>query len=263
MNDTVLLRIDDAIARVTLNRPQVLNALDSDMVDGLTEAFERIEGAAGLRVVVLTGSGAGFMAGGDIRQFQEIMHLSPAEKRAFFERFIHRVHPVVIAMRRLPLPIIAGVHGAVAGIGMSLMMACDLALAADDARFTLAYCHLGTSPDGGSTFFLPRHVGSKKAMEIALLGDRFDAATALRLGLVNDVVPAADLASRIGDLAARLARGPEAAYAATKRLLNRSASVTIETQLQAEAESFASCAATPDFSEGVAAFIGKRPAKFS
>jgi 2-(1,2-epoxy-1,2-dihydrophenyl)acetyl-CoA isomerase len=263
MNDTVLLRLDGSIATVTLNRPLVLNALDADMVDGLAAAFERIEGEAALRVVVLVGAGAGFMAGGDIRQFQEIMHLSPPDRRAFFERFIHRVHPTIIAMRRLPLPIIAGVHGAVAGFGMSLLMACDLALAADDARFTLAYCHLGTSPDGGSTFFLPRHVGSKKAMEIALLGDRFDAAMALRLGLVNDVVPAADLGPRVAELAARLARGPAAAYAATKRLLHQSGSVTIETQLQAEAENFARCAATPDFAEGVAAFVAKRPAKFS
>jgi 2-(1,2-epoxy-1,2-dihydrophenyl)acetyl-CoA isomerase len=263
MNDTVLLRIEGRVATVTLNRPQVLNALNSDMVDGLMEAFERIAGDAALRVVVLTGSGNGFMAGGDIRRFQEVMSLSPAEKRAYFERFIHRVHPVIIAMRRLPLPIIASVHGAVAGIGMSLMMACDLAIATEDARFTLAYVHLGTSPDGGSTFFLPRHVGSKKAMEIALLGDRFDAATALLLGLVNEIVPPADLARRVADLSARLARGPAAAYAATKRLIYQSGSVTIETQLQAEAESFADCAATPDFAEGVAAFIDKRPATFS
>jgi 2-(1,2-epoxy-1,2-dihydrophenyl)acetyl-CoA isomerase len=263
MNDTVLLRVDGAVATVTLNRPQVLNALDSAMVDGLAAAFERIDGDAALRVVVLTGSGNGFMAGGDIRRFQEVMTLSPAEKRAYFERFIHRIHPVIIAMRRLPLPIVAGVHGAVAGIGMSLMMACDLAIAADDTRFTLAYCHLGTSPDGGSTFFLPRHVGLKKAMEIALLGDRFDAATASRLGLINETVPAADLARRVAELSARLARGPAAAYAATKRLLNQSGSATIETQLQAEAESFAHCAATADFAEGVAAFVGKRPANFS
>jgi 2-(1,2-epoxy-1,2-dihydrophenyl)acetyl-CoA isomerase len=262
MTESVLLRIDGAIATVTLNRPEVLNALDRSMTEGLAAALDRIEGEAGVRVVVLKGSGAGFMAGGDIRQFQQVMHLSPAEKRAFFERFIHQVHPTIIGMRRLPIPIIAAVHGAVAGIGMSLMMACDLALAADDSRFTLAYCHLGASPDGGSTFFLPRHVGSKKAMEIALLGDRFDAATALRLGLVNDIVPPGELERRVGELAARLARGPAAAYAATKRLLNQSGTATIETQLQAEAENFAACAATPDFAEGVAAFLAKRPPQF-
>ena len=166
-------------------------------------------------------------------------------------------------MRRFPLPIIAGVHGAVAGFGMSLLMACDLALAADDARFTLAYCHLGTSPDGGFDV-LP----ATSCREQEGDGDRparrsFDAATALRLGLVNDVVPAADLGPRVAELAARLARGPAAAYAATKRLLHQSGSVTIETQLQAEAENFARCAAMPDFAEGVAAFVAKRAAKFS
>jgi 2-(1,2-epoxy-1,2-dihydrophenyl)acetyl-CoA isomerase len=262
MEDPVLLRIDGAVATITLNRPQVLNALDATMVDGLAAAIERIEGAAGLRVVVLAGAGASFMAGGDIRGFKDVIPLPPAERRAYFERFIHRVHPAIIAMRRLPLPIVARVHGAVAGIGMSLMLACDLAVAAEDTVFTLAYCHLGTSPDGGSTFFLPRHVGSKKAMEIALLGDRFDAAAALHLGLVNTVVPASELVGRTEALAARLARGPRAAYAATKRLLNQSGLASLESQLQAEAENFAACAATDDFAEGVAAFIGKRPAQF-
>jgi 2-(1,2-epoxy-1,2-dihydrophenyl)acetyl-CoA isomerase len=261
-NDTVLLHIEGVVATVELNRPKVLNALDAALAEGLASAFERIEGDPSLRVVVLKGAGAGFMAGGDIRQFQETMHLSPAERRAWFERFIHRVHPIIIAMRRLPIPVIAAVHGAVAGIGMSLMMAADLALAAEDSVFTLAYCRLGTSPDGGSTFFLPRHVGSKKAMEIALLGDRFDAGTALRLGLVNDIVPAAALADRVAALAARLAAGPAEAYAATKRLIGQSGTATIAAQLQAEAECFARCAATPDFAEGVAAFLEKRPPKF-
>jgi 2-(1,2-epoxy-1,2-dihydrophenyl)acetyl-CoA isomerase len=190
------------------------------------------------------------------------MHRPSAEKRAFVERFIHQVHPTIIAMRRLPVPIVAAVHGAVAGIGMSLMMACDLALAADDTRFTLAYCHLGTSPDGGSTFFLPRTLGMKRAMEVALLGERIDAKTALAWGLVNWVVPAAELGERTAALARRLASGPAEAYAGTKRLLSQSLGSSIETQLQAEAESFARCTGTEDFVEGVAAFIAKRPPKF-
>src|SRR5882672_10212852 len=243
MDDAVLLRLAEGVATITLNRPKVLNALDGAMVDGLATALERIEASAGLRVVVLEGAGAGFMAGGDIRAFQAVMDLSPAAKRVFFERFIHRFHPIIIMLRRLPLPVIARVHGAVAGAGMSLLMACDLAIAAEDAVFTLAYCHLGTSPDGGSTYFLPRHVGSKKAMEIALLGDRFGAASALHLGLVNSVVPAAELDQRIEELATRLASGPREAYAATKRLLNQSGGTALATQLQDEAEHFAACAA--------------------
>ncbi|HLJ19476.1 MAG TPA: enoyl-CoA hydratase-related protein, partial [Stellaceae bacterium] len=158
---------------------------------------------------------------------------------------------------------IAAVHGAVAGIGMSLVLAADLAIATEDARFTLAYCHLGTSPDGGSTFFLPRTLGMKRAMEVALLGDRLDARTALAWSLVNWVVPTAELSERTMELAHRLAAGPAQAYAGTKRLLGQSLASSLETQLQAEAESFARCAGTEDFVEGVAAFIGKRPPKFS
>jgi 2-(1,2-epoxy-1,2-dihydrophenyl)acetyl-CoA isomerase len=157
---------------------------------------------------------------------------------------------------------VAQVHGAVAGFGMSLLMACDLAVAADDSYYTLAYILIGTSPDGGSTYGLPRIVGMKKAMEIALLGDRFDAATAERLGFVNRVVPAAELAGAARTLAQRLAAGPALAYAGTKRLLQQSLNSTLETQLQAEAESFARCASGPDFKEGVMAFVEKRKPNF-
>jgi 2-(1,2-epoxy-1,2-dihydrophenyl)acetyl-CoA isomerase len=138
------------------------------------------------------------------------------------------------------------------------MMACDLALAADTANFTLAYTLIGTSPDGGSTYALPRLVGAKKAMEIALLGERFDAATAERLGLVNRVVPAASLEAETHKLAARLAAGPIGAYGRTKALLNGSLNASLEAQLQREAEAFAQCAAEPDFAEGVRAFLEKR-----
>jgi 2-(1,2-epoxy-1,2-dihydrophenyl)acetyl-CoA isomerase len=141
-------------------------------------------------------------------------------------------------------------------------MASDLAIAAEDSFYTLAYCHLGTSPDGGSTFFLPRTLGMKRAMEVALLGDRFDAKTALAWGLVNWVVPAAELGDRTAVLARRLATGPAEAYAGTKRLLNQSLGSSLEAQLQAEAETFARCTGTEDFVEGVAAFIAKRSPKF-
>src|SRR6185312_4533183 len=125
MAETVLLRIEGAAATVTLNRPKVLNALDAAMAEDLRAAFERIESTPGLRVVILEGAGAAFMAGGDIRQFEAVMDRSPAERRVWFERLIHDVHPVILAMRRLPLPIIAAIHGAAAGIGLSLMMASD------------------------------------------------------------------------------------------------------------------------------------------
>jgi len=263
MNDSVLLAAEAGVATITFNRPKLLNALDTSMVEGLEAALDWIAADERLRVVVLAGGGAGFMAGGDIKMFTGLTRLPAAERQPVFERFIHRFHPVILAMRRLKLPIVARVHGAVAGVGMSLMMACDLAIASEDSYYTLAYCHLGTTPDGGSSWFLPRHVGSKKAMEIALLGDRFDAAAALRLGLVNEVVPAAELDARVAALARRLAAGPREAYARTKRLLQAASSASLADQLAAEAENFAACAATGDFAEGVDAFIAKRPPRFS
>jgi 2-(1,2-epoxy-1,2-dihydrophenyl)acetyl-CoA isomerase len=263
MNDTVLLASEGAIATLTLNRPKVLNALNADMIDGLLGALDRIEADRVLRVVILKGAGNGFMAGGDIKFFTEITSLAPAERRARFERFINDVHPVILRLRRLRQPVIAAVHGACAGFGMSLLMAADLAIAAEDSFFTLAYIHLGVSPDGGSTFALPRHLGAKRAMEIALLGDRFDAAAAQALGLVNWVVPGASLAQRSLALAARLTQGPAEAQAETKRLLNRSLDQTIEAQLQAELEAFARCTVSSDFPEAVAAFIEKRAPRFA
>ena len=263
MNDTVLLAIENGVATITLNRPKVLNAIDSAMMAGLQAALDRIESDAASRVVLLRGAGAGFMAGGDIKFFTELIGMPPAERSRRFEEFIHHVHPLIVRMQRLGQPLLASVHGAVAGFGMSLLMACDLAIAADDSFYTLAYCHIGTSPDGGSTFFLPRSVGMKRAMQIALLGERFDAKTALDWGLVNWVVPAAELPARTAALAQRLAQGPAQAYAGTKRLLQRSLGAAIESQLQAEMESFARCSATEDFVEGVNAFVAKRAPRFA
>lgn len=262
MNDSVLYDVDAGVASLTFNRPKVLNALDSGMREGLEQALDRVEAEANLRVLVLRGAGAGFMAGGNIKYFTELTPLPAAERRRRFEGFIHQVHPSIVRLRRLAIPVIASVHGPVAGIGMSFLMAADLAIAAEDAIFTLAYIHLGTSPDGGSTFFLPRSVGMKRAMEIALLGERFDANTARQWGLVNWVAPASELAARTAALARRLADGPAHAYANTKRLLSRSLGSPLEAQLQAEAESFADCSGSEDFVEGVDAFIGKRAPKF-
>jgi 2-(1,2-epoxy-1,2-dihydrophenyl)acetyl-CoA isomerase len=262
-SETVLLDVADRVARITLNRPAVLNALDSTMVEGLRSAIERIAADASVRAVVLGGAGKGFMAGGDVKWFNASRELPPAERSARFERLIHEVHATLSMLRRLPQPVIARVHGPAAGFGLSLVMAADLAVAADDAMFTLAYCHIGTSPDGGSTWFLPRHVGLKKAMEIALLGDRFGAPEALRLGLVNEVVPAAELDARVAALAARLAAGPALAYEATKRLLLESLDNSLETQLHREAASFAGCVASADFVEGVGAFAEKRKPRFT
>jgi 2-(1,2-epoxy-1,2-dihydrophenyl)acetyl-CoA isomerase len=215
-----------------------------------------------VRCVVIRG-GEHFMAGGDLKWFFALIEgRSAAEKTVLFQNFVHEAHAVIICVRRMPKPVIASVSGAAAGFGLSLMMACDLAIAADTAYFTLAYSLIGASPDGGSTFALARSVGSKKAMEIALLGERFDAAAAERLGLVNRVVPATSLGGETMKLAARLAAGPTAVYGRTKALLSDALANSLESQLQREAEAFARSAAEPDFAEGLRAFIEKRQAVF-
>jgi 2-(1,2-epoxy-1,2-dihydrophenyl)acetyl-CoA isomerase len=263
-NKAVIYGSAGGITTITLNRPPALNALNAQMVADLAEAVRQAE-ADDARVVVVNGAGGHFMAGGDIKWFKDQIDAEPdkAVIKREFEAFIHPVHEVITAMRAMPKPIVAAVQGACAGFGVSLASACDLVIAADDAFFTLAYCHIGVSPDGGSTYALPRAVGLKRAFEIALLGDRFDAATAKAAGLINQVVPAAELEGAVAKLAGRLANGPTHAYGNTKALLNASLGATLAEQLDAEAKSFADCAATVDFAEGVTAFVDKRPPSFS
>ena len=254
----VLTASAGGVSTITLNRPKALNALDRSLTSGLRDAVFAAEQDASVRCLVIRG-GEHFMAGGDLKWFNELVRSrAPAENRIQFEALVHEVHGLIVSLRRMPKPVVAAVSGAAAGFGMSLMMACDLVIAADDAYFSLAYTLIGATPDGGSTFALPRVVGAKKAMEIALLGERFDAATAVRLGLVNRVVPRASLDQETAKLAARLAAGPTAVYARTKALLNSSLNATLDTQLQREAEAFAQSASEPDFAEGLRAFIEKR-----
>ncbi len=262
MTDHLLVSKDDGVATLTMNRPEVRNALSMEMRTAMSDAIDDVEHDPSIRCVVLKGSGDHFMAGGDIKSFEPYTQLPPAERQSAFERRIHNLHPMIIAMRRMPKPIIASVRGAAAGAGMSFMMACDLAIAGDDAFFIYAYVGIGASPDGSGSFYLPRLVGLRKALEIAMLGDRFDAQAAKDLGLVNFVVPAADLEAETDKLARRLANGPTQAYAGVKRLMHASGGNSLETQLAMEAASFGRCAATDDWVEGVTAFLEKRRAQF-
>jgi len=195
--------------------------------------------------------------------FAELIRLAPAERQQALYRIVDALHPLLVRMRHMPKPVLAAVQGAAAGFGLSLVLAADLALAAEDAVFTSGYIHLGTSPDGGMTAMLARIVGLKRAAELMLLGDRFDAGRALELGLVNRVVPADALASEAAGLAARLAAGPTYAYGRTKALLQATLGDAFDAQLRRETESFAACAATADFAEGVRAFLEKRRPVFA
>jgi 2-(1,2-epoxy-1,2-dihydrophenyl)acetyl-CoA isomerase len=262
MNDAVLYDLTDNVATLTLNRPEALNAFNGDMRRRLIELTGRLEDDDSIRCVVLQGAGDNFCAGGDIKMFREALDLDSEARRRKYREFLHITHIAMLSLARLPVPVIARVKGAAAGIGFSFVLAADLAVASDDAMFALAYNQLGVSPDGSSTFFLPRTVGLKKAKEISFLGERFDADTAQSLGIVNKVVPAADLDATVADMAARIAKGATKAFGRTKALFNASVHSTLSEQLEAEVEQFAASAATEDFVEGVTAFVEKRAPVF-
>ena len=254
--------IADGIAWATLNRPASLNAFSFEMRDELIRFLLIVENDPQVRCVVLRGAGGNFMAGGDVKAFTAQLALPAEERRALFEAMCHAMHPIIYLMRRLQKPVVASVEGACAGLGMSLVLAADLAIAADNAVFTLAYVKIGTTPDGGASFFLPRTVGMKRAMEIALLSDRLDANAAERLGLINRVVPVGRLADETRLLAVRLAAGATQAIGRTKALLSGALSRDLEAHLQLEGLNFAASTVTSDMVEGVTAFVEKRRPKF-
>lgn len=252
----------EGVASVTLNRPEVLNALSPDMARDLHHALVGVSKDENARCVVIRGAGDGFMAGGDIAYFKSALPDVRAGRVDELDSIFEHVHGIVASLRDMPVPVIGALHGAVAGFGVSLAAACDLAVAAAESRFTLAYCHLGTSPDGASSYLLPRIVGFKKAMELALLGERFDAGQALAMGLVNRVVPGAELEAAVGEWAQRFVAGPRFAYGRTRMLMYRSLENTFDKQVALEESTFKDCARTDDFAEGVTAFLEKRRAKF-
>lgn len=256
MTDSVLLDVDAGIATLTLNRPTVLNAFDAVMAQAFLEAIEAIAARDDVRAILLKGAGRGFCAGGDVSQF------TGGDMEAAVDAIIQPLHAGLRGLDALPQPSVACLHGPVAGAGFSLALACDLAIAAEDAKFTLAYACIGATPDGSGTYHLARAVGMKKAREIALLAETIDAGEALRLGLVNRVVPAASVEAEALALAQRLAGGPTQAYGRIKALLNASGTATLAAQLEAERQAFKASTGTQDFREGVAAFIEKRKPRF-
>ncbi len=262
MTTPLLLARAGPVATLTLNRPDALNTLDLAMMDALVDATAEFAADDALRVVVIRGAGRHFMAGGDIQTFATRLDRPGEERTADFVKIIERVHVAIENLHRMPHPVVCGVQGAVAGFGLSLMNACDLVVAADDAYFTSAYRNIGTTPDGGGTWALPRLVGARRAAEIMMLSERFDAQRALDWGLVNRVVRATELDACVAALARNLAEGPVAATRNVKRLLRSSLGNSLSNQLAAEAASFAACAGTDEFVEGIRAFLAKRPAQF-
>jgi 2-(1,2-epoxy-1,2-dihydrophenyl)acetyl-CoA isomerase len=256
-SETVRLEVADAIATITLNRPEALNALTVPMKEELLAALRSVERDAAVRVAILTGAGRAFCAGQDLHE-----RLQP-DAAPLGEELRKRYNPIVRAMRGLEKPIIGAINGVAAGAGASLAFACDLRIAAEAATFALAFGRVGLVPDTGVTWLLPRLVGSARAAEIAFVGTPVQAADALAIGLVSRVVPADALMEAARELARRLAAGAPRALALTKRALNAAWDRGLDAALDYEAELQDVAGRTADHAEGIAAFMDKRPPHFT
>ncbi len=256
MPDTLLLAQEEGVMTITLNRPEVLNAVNDLMLRELHEALRLAARDAAIRCVVLTGAGRGFCSGQDLRD------RSGAATFSFSESLRSRYNPVILQIRTMERPVIAAVNGVAAGAGCSLALAADLRIASDRASFIEVFARIGLVPDSGSTYFLPRLVGLGKALELAYTADPVDAQEALRLGLVNRMVPHDDLPAQTALLAKRLASGPTRGYGLTKRAINHALHVPLEQALDYEAVLQEIAGRTADHREGVAAFLEKRQANF-
>ncbi|MCP4073311.1 MAG: enoyl-CoA hydratase [Hyphomicrobiales bacterium] len=260
--DHLVVTRDAGVTTLTMNRPKTLNALSMDMRHAMFDAIDQIEHDSSIRCVILRGAGGNFMAGGDIKNFAEHTNMPPDQRASYFERRVHSIQPMLISLQRMKKPVIASVEGAAAGIGMSLMMACDLAIGTTGSIYRFAYSGIGASPDGSGTYNLPRIVGTRRALELSMLADRIDAQTAYNYGLLNFLVTPQDIESETKKLADRLANSATRSMAAIKDLIYSSHANTLETQLAKEARYFGKCAATDDWVEGVNAFIEKRKPDF-
>ncbi len=258
-NDAVLLHRDSPISTIALNRPEKLNALDEDEQFGLADALAAVAHDASIRVVVITGNGRAFCAGGDI---QTMLDLKTQHRSATFRARLEAGNEIVRTIRRLPKAVVASVNGPAAGAGVSLAMACDLRIASDRATFTQAFVRIGLHPDWGGTFLLPRLVGIGRAMEMFLLGEPINAAEAQRIGLVNFLAPHDQLAAETRKLAERLAAAPSLPLSLLKEALYERLETQLDSMMQHEVQAQMKCFESEDFTDSLQAFLEKRPPKF-
>lgn len=251
----------DGVARITLHRPDKLNAFSDVMFGEMRDAMDRVEAAAAdgaVRVLVITGAGRGFCAGADLAAIDPAT-LGDVDLGMVLER---DYNPMVLRLQKLPVPVLCAVNGVAAGAGASLALAGDITVAARSANFVLAFARIGLVPDAGATFLLPRRIGRARAAGLAMLGEKIDATTAERWGLIWQCVDDADFATTIDALAARLACAPTKALIATRALLNCAETSSLADQVAAERAMQAQAGRGADFREGVTAFREKRPAVF-
>ncbi len=249
------LERDGAVVTLRFNRPTALNAVDVPMAQAFLQAARQLASDKSVRAIVLCGAGKGFMAGGDLATLR-------ANPRQAAAELIGPLHEAITLFAAMDAPLIAQVHGVAAGAGLSLMLQADFVIAAEGTRFSMAYVNIGASCDVGASWALPRLVGLRRALEIAMLGETLSCAQAQQLGLVNRVVTAIELETEVKALAQRLAKGPTVALGHLRRLMRESFDRDLPAQLGAEAAAFIHCAETQDFKSGIDAFFAKQPAQF-
>ena len=262
MYKTLELERHGAATIVRLNRPDALNAWNVALGTELLDALQTVADDDAVRAVCITGSGRAFSSGADLRDLTS-RDITPEGHIDVYTTLTTVYHPILTLVRTMPKPVVAAVNGPAAGIGCSLVLSCDLVVAAESAYLLLAFVNIGLVPDGGATALVTARAGAGRAAEMAMLGERITASQARRWGLVNHVLPDHELQDYLRELIDRLACGPTRSYAGTKRQLNRWAYEGLEEQLEHEARIQQEMVQSEDFREGVAAFLEKRGAKFT
>lgn len=259
--ETLIVEQIDAVCRITLNQPAKLNALSKQLMDELLRACTQAAEGPGVRAVILTGAGRGFSSGADLSDPASMP--KPGELPDLGASLEERYNPLLRIIREMPKPVIAAVNGTAAGAGCNIALACDMVIAADSAKFLQAFIKIGLVPDAGGTWTIPRLIGRNRAMRWMMTGETIDAATALDWGLIAEVHPAETLPQVALELAQKMAAAPTAALGRIKALVDAAEHSTLESQLQAEADEQRLCGRSPDFGEGVMAFMQKRTPQFS
>jgi len=255
---TLLVDVKDQVATITLNRPDAYNALNLQLAGEFFHAALEADEDREIRCIVVTGAGKAFCAGGDVKDFADNL----PTVGVFIKQLTTYIHGAVSRLCRSPKPVIMGVNGIAAGGGMSLALSGDLVIAAESAKFAMAYSKIAVTPDGSSSYFLPRMIGLRRALELHYTNRVLTAREALDWGLVNRVVPDAEFPQALAALARELAQGPTLAFGGAKLLFHQSTQESLETQMELEAQAIARSGFTEDFKTGVTAFAQKKAATF-
>jgi 2-(1,2-epoxy-1,2-dihydrophenyl)acetyl-CoA isomerase len=256
--ESIIYDVKDAVGTITLNRPEAYNALNLSLARDVFHATLEADEDRGVRCIVITGAGKAFCAGGDVKDFAD----NPERIGVLIKELTTYLHGAVSRLARAQKPVVMAVNGVAAGGGMSLALAGDLVVAAESARFTMAYSKIAASPDGSSSYFLPRMVGLRRTLELHYTNRVLNAREAMEWGLINRVHPDAEFPAAVGALARELAQGPTLAFGRAKLLFHQSTQESLETQMELEAQAIAACGHTEDFKNGVTAFARKQAVSF-